>query len=82
MNLAPGKYTFKVATSNKRGGIIAEEAAIRINIIPPFYMHFGFKLLSILFLISTGVLIYYWRTFQIRNRNLSLIHISEPTRPY
>lgn len=71
-NLDPGKYTFRVKGSNNDGVWNEEGASIKIRILPPWWMTWWFRVLSILFVIGIIVLIYRIRISGIKQRNADL----------
>ncbi len=57
-NLPPGSYIFRVKASNNDGTWNEEGAAIKINILPPFYQTWWFRLLLLLTISGILYLIY------------------------
>lgn len=83
-NLDPGEYTFKVKASNN-DGIWNKGTSIIININPPFWLTWWFKLAVILIIVFGGPAFYLIRTYaimrqkkelerQVKNRTIQLEH--------
>jgi signal transduction histidine kinase/CheY-like chemotaxis protein/streptogramin lyase len=71
-NLPPGKYTFRVRATNHDGVWSSHEAALGINVLPPFWRTAWFMVaaaLSILGLLR-GAYSYRTRVMRARNREL------------
>ena len=67
-NLSPGKYTFKVMASNCDGIWNAREASLEIIILPPFWMTWWFKTLSVIAVLLTIILIFRLRLRTIKKQ--------------
>ncbi len=57
-DLAPGSYTFRVKGSNSNGVFNPDEAALNINIMPPFWQTAWFRII-VLFLFAGLVYVFY-----------------------
>ncbi|MET0808247.1 MAG: diguanylate cyclase, partial [Pseudoxanthomonas sp.] len=57
-NLDPGVYTFKVKAANHRGQWSAEPASLTIQVLPPFWKTWWFRITSALLAIGLLVLAY------------------------
>lgn len=55
-NLPPGKYVFKVIAANA-DNVLSDETTLSINILPPFYRTWWFRLIIIVILISIIIFI-------------------------
>lgn len=71
-NIPPGKYTFRVIASNNDGIWNEEGTSIKINIVPPFWMTWWFRILSVLAVIGCAVGLYYYRISKIKARGTQL----------
>jgi signal transduction histidine kinase/ligand-binding sensor domain-containing protein/DNA-binding response OmpR family regulator len=60
-NLDPGTYTFLVKASNNDGVWNSKPTAIKLVIIPPFWMTWWFRTLALIFLLSASYLAYHLR---------------------
>ncbi|TDD98033.1 hybrid sensor histidine kinase/response regulator [Flavobacterium cellulosilyticum] len=60
-NIPPGEYTFRVKASNNDGVWNEEGTSIKINIVPPFWMTWWFRILSALTVIGCALCLYYSR---------------------
>ncbi|MBN1414989.1 MAG: response regulator [Bacteroidales bacterium] len=65
-NLNPGKYVFRVKSTNNDGTWNDQEAQLSIIIQPPWWNTLIFKIFSILFIISSMVGFYYFRLHRLR----------------
>lgn len=65
-NLKAGKYIFKVRGSNNDGEWGENETTLRINVLPPWYNTWAFRILGGLFLVFLILLIYYIRFRQMQ----------------
>ncbi len=61
-NLNPGVYTFKVKAANNDGFWSTTPSSIKIIVVPPFWMSWWFRVLTIL---STASIIYYYYRFRV-----------------
>ena len=71
-NVAPGTYTFRVIAANSDGIWNAKEAALHFELKPFFYQTRWFLALAILFFLTTGPSIYYWRVTSLKQREADL----------
>ncbi|MBN1414988.1 MAG: response regulator [Bacteroidales bacterium] len=71
-NLNPGEYTFTVKASNNDGIWNEEGTSIDIVILPPWYKTLWFKILVLLFFISSLLGLYINRTNRYRNNQIIL----------
>lgn len=65
-NLPPGEYTFKVIASNNDNVWNEEGASVAINVLPPFWMTWWFRLLALVSFLSIGPVIYYKRVSALK----------------
>ncbi len=70
--LAPGTYTLHVKGQNARRQWSADMLAIPIEVEAPFWEKNWFRLLAILILVAIAVLIFSWRTRQLRRSKEAL----------
>lgn len=63
-NISPGAYTFRVMAANNDGVWSAQDATIRIVVIPPFWRTWWFISLSALAVVAVAVLLYRRRVGQ------------------
>jgi ligand-binding sensor domain-containing protein/signal transduction histidine kinase/CheY-like chemotaxis protein/AraC-like DNA-binding protein len=68
-NLDPGTYKLRVSGLTNDGKWSAQEATIKLTVIPPFWKTWAFKFLSLLSFISIIVLIFYFRLSSVKKRN-------------
>ncbi|HYI78783.1 MAG TPA: triple tyrosine motif-containing protein, partial [Chryseolinea sp.] len=68
-NLDPGSYTFKVRSLNNTGDLSANVAELKINISPPVWKTWWFKILLSIFMTSALISV-----FILRTRNLAKIN--------
>jgi len=71
-NLDPGKYTFKVIASNNDGVWNTVGRSIKINITPPFWLSWWFKVLIAILFVTLIYIIFYFRTRQLLRTNVEL----------
>ncbi|TRX20462.1 response regulator [Flavobacterium franklandianum] len=71
-NIPPGEYTFRVKASNNDGVWNKEGTSIKIIVVPPYWMTWWFRILSVLTIIGCIVGIYYYRVGKIRARGTQL----------
>ncbi|MFW6248794.1 MAG: ligand-binding sensor domain-containing protein, partial [Bacteroidota bacterium] len=71
-NLDPGKYTFMVKGYNNDGFGSETPATLEINILPPFYQTWWFRILAIIFIIGLFALLYLYRLTQVKFQNQKL----------
>jgi signal transduction histidine kinase/ligand-binding sensor domain-containing protein len=71
-NLTPGKYIFRVKASNNDGYWNDEGVALKITILPPFWMTWWFRILIAIFFLLLTFFIYYLRIQQIKSLNVQL----------
>ena len=74
-NLAGGSYTFRIQASCCQGEW-GPEKTLRIIVHPPFWKTWWFKTLVILIVLTAVFLVYYLRTKEMHQRNLSLAEIN------
>ncbi|MGB4771570.1 MAG: two-component regulator propeller domain-containing protein [Chitinophagaceae bacterium] len=79
-NLDPGEYTFYVIACNKYGIWNNTGATLKINILPPWYMTWWFRVLAIAFMWLIAFMIYRYRlnsaikVYTIRNEIARDLH--------
>ncbi|HEV8514096.1 MAG TPA: two-component regulator propeller domain-containing protein [Cyclobacteriaceae bacterium] len=76
-NLDPGRYTFKVRGLNSVGIQSDKTLALQINIRPPFWKTWWFKVLAFLAAASLILLVIYLRVRRMRNLNRELAEAVE-----
>lgn len=67
-NLDPGTYTFKVKGSNNDGLWNEEGVAVELVILPPVWLTWWFRLLTVMLIIALVVALYQIRTYTIRKQ--------------
>ncbi|WP_317898350.1 two-component regulator propeller domain-containing protein [Aurantibacillus circumpalustris] len=67
-NLAPGKYTFKVRSSNNEGIWDLSETKFSFRIKSPFYLTWWFLLIAFIVLFSTIYIIFSVRVYNIKKK--------------
>ncbi len=71
-NLNAGEYTFHVKASNKNGIWNNTETTIKIIILPPWWKTWWFKILLICLILFSIIVIFNYRTYQLRKQKLLL----------
>lgn len=71
-NIPPGEYTFRVKASNNDGIWNENGASLKIIIVPPFWMTWWFRILSVLAFIGLAFWIYYYRVSKINLQKIEL----------
>ena len=80
-NLDPGSYTFKVRGLNNDGDWSRNIAELKINITPPFWKTWWFKLFLGIFMASMLILVFILRTRNMARLNRELMEaVDEKTR--
>jgi ligand-binding sensor domain-containing protein/signal transduction histidine kinase len=76
-NLEPNDYVFKVKATKSDGSAIGDEevTSLNIEIEPPYYGTWWFKILVVLGLIGIGYLVYYIRIYNMANTNRRLTRL-------
>jgi len=75
-NLEPKDYVFKVKASKSDGAIGDEQVtSLNIEIKPPYYGTWWFKILVVLGLVGIGYLVYYIRIYNMENTNRRLTRL-------
>ncbi|PKP20831.1 MAG: hypothetical protein CVU05_08185 [Bacteroidetes bacterium HGW-Bacteroidetes-21] len=83
-NLPPGKFTFRLRSSNNEGLWTPEETVFAFEISPPFWQEWWFRILALFVIIAVLYLIYRWRIvsmkrtqseleFQVRERTAEIL---------
>jgi len=75
-NLDPGRYTFKVKTTNADGVWNDNAKSVSIIIEPPFWMTWWFRSILIIVFLSLGPIIYYRRVSQLKKEKQIQIEFS------
>jgi len=75
MNLNQGVYDFKVRSSLRNGELSRNISSIKIKIHPPIYKSLLFKILSLIFIMILGILVFRIRVSAIKKRNTRLQEI-------
>lgn len=71
-NLKSGEYFFKVKATNNDGILSENETVLKINVLPPWYGTWAFKIIAALFVIFIVVIIYYLRFRQMQQFSIFL----------
>ena len=71
-NLPPGQYRFKIKYQNSAGLWSPVSDSLQITIVPPFWLTWWFKLLTLLFIIGVVYGIFKYRVRAIRSQQLIL----------
>jgi signal transduction histidine kinase len=75
-NLEPGEYTFRVKAENNAGIFNLHDASMRIIVLPPFYVTWWFRSLLIVFFLTIGPSIYFYRVRQLTREKEQQIEFS------
>ncbi len=73
-NLDPGKYTFRVKASNNDDLWNEQGISLKINILPPWWKTWWFRILLGLFIIGSAISFYLIRINQIKKQKKELEH--------
>ncbi|MXV17334.1 hybrid sensor histidine kinase/response regulator [Hufsiella ginkgonis] len=76
-NLAPGEYVFKVKASNNDGVWNGRPAALKITIVPPFWMTWWFRTLAVLALAGLAFGLNRYSINKVKRQNEELERIVE-----
>ncbi len=76
-HIPPGNFTFQVIACNNDGVWNAEGASIRISVLPPFWMRGWFQSLVLLFFLSSGPSLYYYRVTRLKKEKELQTRFSE-----
>ena len=76
-DIAPGNYIFKVIATNNDGFWNNEGATLNLIILPPFWMTWWFRTLIVMFLLSIGPVIYYFKIMALKEKNLQQTRYAE-----
>lgn len=68
-NLDPGTYTFRVKAANSDGVWNEEGAALRLVVIPPFYLTWWFRGIGIALFLAVGPFVYLKRVSKLEREN-------------
>jgi len=71
-NLPPGHYTFRIKYKNSAGLWSPVKNSLEINIIPPFWLTWWFKVLAIVLIFGIVYLLFKYRLKAIKSRQLEL----------
>lgn len=72
-NLSAGKYIFKYRGKNKNG-TFSDDKSLIINILPPFWETWWFRIISLLLFFGLIYFIYWYRTRTILKQKIELEH--------
>jgi PAS domain S-box-containing protein len=72
LNVAPGKYIFRIVGENSDGIRSQNEASLNITIFPPYWQRLWFKILIILLSFSIVLLVFYQRNVAARRQRIVL----------
>ncbi len=85
--IPPGDYQFQVIACNNDGIWNTEGASLSITVLPPFWMTWWFRTLVVMFFMSFGPLIYYFKIRALKEKSRQqtdfaeqLIHSQEQER--
>jgi signal transduction histidine kinase/ligand-binding sensor domain-containing protein len=67
-NLPPGEYLFRVRAANSDGVWNMTGRALRIVVLPPWWLTWWFRLLCVAALAAAGVAVYRWRVAYLHKR--------------
>ncbi|MEP6748648.1 MAG: two-component regulator propeller domain-containing protein [Bacteroidota bacterium] len=70
--LDPGHYIFKVKGLNNEGQWSGQQAEIKLIIIPPFWLTWWFKLVSVIIVIGSAISFYLIRINRVKAQKLKL----------
>lgn len=70
-NLEAGNYTF-IYKAKDKNGTFSDVKSLKINILPPFWETWWFRLLAIIVFCTVIYLVYWFRTRTIRNQKIEL----------
>jgi len=76
-NLDGGDYTFKVRGSNNDGLWNLAGSSIKLNVTPPFWETWTFRILTVIAFLLLGLSILKWRTAHLRKRSLELLKFNK-----
>jgi two-component sensor histidine kinase/ligand-binding sensor domain-containing protein len=71
-NLPPGKYQFKVKAANGDGVWSEPAEGLAVEVVPPFWMRWWFKLAATVACVAIGMGAVQWRTSAVRRQNAEL----------
>ncbi|MDB5232702.1 MAG: response regulator [Chitinophagaceae bacterium] len=80
-NLPPAFYVFKVKTLNNEGQWSSHIASIDLHIVPPFWLTWWFKILSVFTIIGSCIFLYRLRIKNIKEQKTALeVQVKERTQ--
>jgi signal transduction histidine kinase/ligand-binding sensor domain-containing protein len=71
-NLDPGKYIFRVVSTNNDGTWSNIEAILKIRILPPYWKTWWFRIIILLIIIVSVVLFFLFRVDQLKKQKIHL----------
>lgn len=71
-NLPPGNYIFQVKCRNNMGKWSPSEISLEVIIVPPFWLTWWFKLLTIFLIVALVYFIYRYRVYEIVKQKANL----------
>lgn len=75
-NLEPGQYTFRVKAVNNAGIWNEKGASLGIMVLPPFYATWWFRALSVVFVLTFGPTVYFFRIRQLKREKEKQVEFS------
>jgi PAS domain S-box-containing protein len=79
-NVPPGTYEFQIRASNSDGTWNNEGARIKLHILPPFWMTWWFRIVTVLIVVGGTIAIYRTQTGALRKRQAVLEHMNRTLR--
>jgi len=80
-NLDAGTYTFSVKVSNSDGSWNPKIASLNITILPPWWLTWWFKVISVFAILLVVTSFIYWRLYQLRKqKKLLTVKVEERTK--
>jgi len=71
-NLTSGNYSFRVKASNCDGLWNPKETILKIEILPPFWQTWWFRIILVVFIIGSFVTFYLYRINSVKKKNILL----------
>ncbi|MFA6469863.1 MAG: two-component regulator propeller domain-containing protein [Bacteroidota bacterium] len=75
-NMGPGTYVFRVCAINSSGIWSKEDASVTVVVLPPFYATWWFRTILIIFFLTIGPAIYFFRVRQLKHEKAKQIEFS------
>lgn len=71
-NINPGEYIFRVKASNNDGVWNDKGVSLKVNILPPYYQTWWFRILSVLLVLFSAFSVYKYRVNRIEKQKQAL----------